>query len=141
MRARIPFRFLASVPVSRANTLAKRRRRRTMNGELFKNKSLKFAVNLKVHTERLAMLYNYYFFLLAVVVVSISHRSWMQRCAAEGKLSKKNGSTKVINTHASGGSSSESRCCLRVHMFEYTSALKYLWETSRATEKYGATEH
>lgn len=35
-----------------------------MNGELFKNKSLKFAVNLKVHTERLAMLYNYYFFSL-----------------------------------------------------------------------------
>lgn len=68
VRVWIPFRFLASLLVYIRHSSTVEENRRAMNGELFKYKSLKFAVKLKVHTERLAMLYNYFFSTAAVAV-------------------------------------------------------------------------
>lgn len=64
VRVRVPFRFSASrlIYIGHSSWCTEEENRRAMNGELFKYKSLKFAVKLKVRTERLAMLYNYFFF-------------------------------------------------------------------------------
>lgn len=61
VRERIPIRFSASLLVHAPFKLAMSTKKKKASGELFKYKSLKFAVNLRVHTERLAMLYNYFF--------------------------------------------------------------------------------